>query len=79
MGANAATKCLRVVYNVEKVLAIELMSAAQAIEFKRPSATSPFLEQFLIDFRRTVSFAVEDRVFYHDITKAIDFITSYDM
>src|SRR5947208_16281285 len=40
MGANAATKCLRIVDNVEKVLAIELLSAAQALEFRRPAETS---------------------------------------
>ena len=36
MGANAAVKCLRVIDNVEKVLAIELLSAAQALDFRRP-------------------------------------------
>jgi histidine ammonia-lyase len=79
MGANAATKCLRIINNVEKVLAIELMSAAQAIEFKRPLKTSPFLERFLKDFRQVVSFAADDRVFYNDIIKAVDFVTSYEV
>ena len=47
MGANAATKCKRVVDNVEKVLAIELLTAVQAIDFKRPLKTSPYLEKII--------------------------------
>jgi histidine ammonia-lyase len=77
MGANAATKCLRVVNNVEKVLAIELMTAAQAIEFRRPLKTSPVLEKLLTNFRTEVSFCEEDRVFHDDMMKAIEFVKSY--
>jgi histidine ammonia-lyase len=74
MGANAATKCLRVVENVEKVLAIELMSAAQALEFRRPLQSSPLLEAMVSDFRKEVSFNAEDRVLHDDMMKAIAFI-----
>lgn len=74
MGANAATKCLRVVENVEKVLAIELMSAAQALEFRRPLQSSPLLEAMVTDFRKEVSFNAEDRVLHDDMIKAIAFI-----
>lgn len=77
MGANAATKCLRVIDNVEKVLAIELLSAAQALEFRRPLKTSPFLEQIVAEFRKEVSFNEEDRVFYNDMMTAIEFVRSY--
>ena len=52
MGANAATKCLRVINNVEKVLAIELLSAAQALEFRRPKKSSPVIERLMQSFRR---------------------------
>jgi histidine ammonia-lyase len=79
MGANAATKCLRVVNNVEKVLAIELLTAAQAIEFRRPLKTSPILEKLLTDFRKVVPFYEEDKEFYNDINAAIQFVRSYDL
>jgi histidine ammonia-lyase len=79
MGANAATKCLRVVNNVEKVLAIELMTAAQAMEFRKPLKTSPQLEQMLSDFRSIISFCHEDRIFHDDMIKAVEFVTSYKL
>jgi histidine ammonia-lyase len=79
MGANAATKCLRVVNNVEKVLAIELLSAAQALDFRRPLKTSPVLEELYNAFRIIVSFDEEDRILHNDMMKAIDFVTSYNL
>jgi len=79
MGANAATKCLRVVNNVEKVLAIELLSASQALDFRRPLKTSQVLENLCNAFREVVSFNEEDRVLHNDMMKAIDFITSYNI
>ncbi len=77
MGANAATKCLRVVNNVEKVLAIELLSAAQALDFRRPLKTSPLLEELFTGFRKEVSFNEEDRVLHDDMMKAIDFVGTF--
>jgi len=74
MGANAATKCVRVVQNVEKILAIELMNAAQAIEFRRPLKTSPILEDFLSDYRDVVPFIEEDQVMYKHIQHSILFL-----
>ncbi len=46
MGGNAATKTVKVIENVERVLAIELMNAAQAIDMQRPTKTSAYLENF---------------------------------
>ncbi len=77
MGANSAVKCKRVIDNVEKVLAIELLAAAQALEFRRPLKTSPVLEKIVEDFRKVVSFNKEDRVMRDDILQAIEFITKY--
>jgi histidine ammonia-lyase len=74
MGGNAATKCVKVVENVERVLAIELMNAAQAIDMQRPTRTSPRLEEFLARFREKVPFNAEDRVMYHDIDHAVEFL-----
>jgi histidine ammonia-lyase len=74
MGANAATKCKRVVDNVEKVLAIELLTAVQALEFRRPLKTSPELEEIVTAFRKEVSFNDADRILHEDMVKAVNFI-----
>jgi histidine ammonia-lyase len=74
MGSNAATKAYRIVQNTYSVLAIELMTAAQALEFRRPRRTSPFLEDLVHTFRKNVPFIEEDRVLHEDIKKAESFI-----
>ena len=74
MGGNAATKALKVALNTEKILAIELYNAAQAMDFRRPVKTSPFLESFLKDYRKTVSFVEEDTLMYVGIDKTVDFM-----
>ncbi|MBT0812462.1 histidine ammonia-lyase [Litoribacter ruber] len=74
MGANGATKCFRVIENVEKVLAIELFSATQALEFRRPSKSSDFIEGIVSSYRKEVPFNDVDRVLSTDIAKSIAFI-----
>lgn len=74
MGANAATKTYRVALNVEKVLAIELFNATQALEFRRPLKTSPILEQFVKEFREFVPFVQDDKVMFTEIANAIKFL-----
>jgi histidine ammonia-lyase len=74
MGGNGATKALKVADNVERILAIELMNAAQGIDLLRPAKTSPFLEEFMEQFRTAVAFNAEDRVMYQDIDAAVDFL-----
>ncbi len=74
MGANAATKCKRVVDNLEKVLAIELLTAVQALEFRRPFKTSAVLEEIITAFRKEVSFNGADRILHEDMIKAVKFI-----
>jgi histidine ammonia-lyase len=74
MGANAATKCVKVIQNVESLLAIELMNAAQALEFRRPLRTSPILEEFVAEYRDAVPFIDEDEVMYHHIRRSILFL-----
>ena len=76
MGANSATKCKRVIDNVEKVLAIELLTAVQAIEFRRPLKTSPQLEEIITAFRKQISFNEADRILHDDMKLAIEFIKS---
>ena len=77
MGANAATKCLRVIDNVEKVLAIELLSAAQALDFRRPLQSSPVIEALVAAFRKEVSFNEVDRVLHDDMMQSINFLRNY--
>ncbi|MCX6337677.1 MAG: histidine ammonia-lyase [Bacteroidetes bacterium] len=77
MGANGATKCLRVIENVEKVLAIELLSAAQALDFRRPMQSSVKIEQLFTAFRMQVSFNESDRLLHDDMVASIDFLKQY--
>jgi histidine ammonia-lyase len=74
MGANAATKCLRVIENVEKVLAIELLTAIQAFEFRRPLRSSTKIESIIEAFRKKVSFNESDRVLREDMMQAVEFL-----
>jgi len=74
MGANAAVKCKRVIDNVEKILAVELLTAVQALEFRRPLKTSTVLEEIVTSFRKEVSFNQADRIIHDDLIKAVAFI-----
>jgi histidine ammonia-lyase len=77
MGANAATKCLKVMENLERILAIELMNASQAIEFRRPLQSSNFIEMFLKSYREEVPLVEEDRILHYDIVKSVEFLDSF--
>ena len=79
MGANAATKCFKIIENLERILAIELMNASQAIEFRRPLKSSAFIEQFLKSYRSEVSFVKEDRILHYDIENSIAFLRSFEI
>lgn len=79
MGANAATKAYRVVSNVQSILAIELMNASQALEFRKPLKTSPYLEHFSALYRKEVPFVTEDRILFEDIKKSIKFIKQVEL
>lgn len=74
MGANAATKALRVAENLERILAIELFNAAQALEFRRPAKSSPALEKFVSEYRKQVEFVRTDKVMYTEIAKSVEFV-----
>ncbi|HNP97829.1 MAG TPA: aromatic amino acid lyase, partial [Bacteroidia bacterium] len=77
MGANAATKLFRVVDNVYSILAIELFSASQALEFRRPAKSSDLVEDFVAGFRKEVKFVEEDRVMYTDMQAAKEFLEAF--
>lgn len=79
MGANAATKSLKILENLERILAIELMNAAQGIQFRRPLKSSEFIESFLKSYTEEVPFVKEDRILHYDIEKSIAFIKSFQI
>ena len=74
MAANAATKAYRVVKNVERLLAIEFMTAVQALEFRRPLTSSPVIENLIERYRKVVSRLEDDRVIATDIEATIQFL-----
>ena len=74
MGANAATKCLQIVDNVETILAIELMNASQALVFREPKKSSPFVESLLKTYREGVPFVENDRLLATDIHTSVSFL-----
>lgn len=74
MGSNAATKLYRVVLNTERVLAIELLNAAQALEFRRPLRSSKPIEDLLAAYRKHVPFVENDQVMYTLIDASVKFL-----
>ncbi|MBQ4445590.1 MAG: histidine ammonia-lyase [Prevotella sp.] len=74
MGANAAIKLYKVVLNTERVLAIELFNAAQAIDFRLPLRTSPILQEIYDEYRKQVPFILNDELMYPYIEKSIQFL-----
>lgn len=79
MGANAATKAYQVAQNLERILAIELFNAAQALEFQRPAKSSPFIENFVEGYRKKVKFINEDKTMYDDIAKSVEYLQEVEL
>lgn len=73
MGANAATKGYRVIENVWNILAIEMIAAAQALDFRKAD-TAPFLTTLHKMFREKVPSHITDRVLHEDIMNSYLFI-----
>ena len=78
MGANAAIKLQRVIQNTERVLAIELFNAAQALDFRLPKKSSPTLMAVRDAFRERVPFISDDVVMYPLIENAIQFLREFE-
>ena len=74
MGANAAIKLYKVVLNTERVLAIELFNAAQALQFRRPLKSSPVIERIFDQYRQSVPFIINDEVMFPHIQESVDFL-----
>jgi histidine ammonia-lyase len=76
MGANAATKCLRVVKNLERIVAIELLNASQALEFRRPLKSASKIETYIAAYRKIVPFVTKDRFLHDDIENSVLFMNN---
>lgn len=74
MGANAATKLYQVVLNTERVLAIELFNAAQALEFRRPLKSSPAIEAIYAAYRKVVPFIENDEFMSPHFAQSVEFL-----
>jgi len=68
---------LRIAENLERIIAIELFTAIQALEFRRPLRSSEFIEAVVKSFRETIPFIRNDKVMYGEIAKSIDFVRNF--
>jgi histidine ammonia-lyase len=74
MGSISARKALRVIDNVEKILGIELLYAAQAMDFHAPLKSSKILEAVHGRVRQVIEPLVNDRILYDDMASAIELV-----
>lgn len=79
MGANGATKVLKVIDNISTILAVELFNASQALHYREPLKTSPILENFVETFRTIVPIIKEDQVMAVHMNNAKEFIASFEI
>lgn len=81
MGSNAATKLWKVVQNTERVLAIELMNSAQALEFRHMGglSSSASVEAMYEAYRKEVPFVDNDTVMYPHIATSVKFLNDYEL
>lgn len=79
MGANAATKAHKILQNLERIIAIELFNSAQALEFRRPKKSSPFIETFVAKYREEVAFIEDDKIMAPEIAKSVRFIEEVEL
>jgi histidine ammonia-lyase len=76
MGANAATKLYKVMQNVQRVLAIELLTAAQALDMRRPTTSSPAIERIHAHVRSIIPFMATDRILHDDLVASEDILSA---
>ncbi len=79
MGANAATKLYRVMQNVERIVAVELLTSAQALEFRRPKRSSDYVEQLHAQLRSEVAFIDEDIEMHVALDGSCKVLSSLDL
>ena len=74
MGANAATQAYTLINNVERILSIELLNAAQALDFRKPIKSSPFIESFIKMYREDVKFVNQDEILHDLMQTTVKFL-----
>jgi len=79
MGSISARKALLVVRNLEKILAIELVCAAQGFDFRRPLKSTKILNACHNHVRSKISMVRKDRVFAEDIQQALDIVCNREL
>ncbi len=79
MGANGATRLLRVADNLATLLAIELFTAVQALDFRRPMKSSDYIEYVVSAYRQKVPFIKDDKIMYNEIASSVEFIRTFDL
>jgi histidine ammonia-lyase len=79
MGANAATQAFTLINNIERILAIELLNASQALQFRKPKKSSALIESLLMSYRQDVNFVTNDQIFYKLIDKSLHFIDEFSI
>ncbi len=77
MGANAATKLHKIVDNLKYIAAVELMNAAQGIDFRRPLKSSSYIEKVMTEYRKVVPFVDEDVVMADYIANTMEFLQNF--
>lgn len=77
MGANAATQAYTLIHNIERILAIELLNASQALNFRSPKLSSPLINSLLNSYREDIPFVKEDGIFHEKIKLSIHFIEDF--
>jgi histidine ammonia-lyase len=78
MGANAAVKCAKVVENVYTILGIELLNGMQALDFRKPTPSSPIIEKLRMLYRENIAFIDDDVMMYPEINKSVAFIKQHN-
>jgi|SRR5690625_684651 len=79
MGANAATKLIKVVDNLQTILAIELFNASQGLYFREPLQSSEKIMKFVSAFRKHVPIVKQDKIMADEIKKAVEFLEEIDI
>ena len=77
MGGTSAYKLQQIIDNCEYVLAIELMTAVQAVESNKGLRLSAFTEEIVKAYRQQVSFLEKDRIMSDDIEKSREFLLEH--
>ncbi len=78
MGANAATKTIEVIKNVEKIIGVELFTATQALEFRKPLKSSECIENLIVEFRKLVPFVGDDKIMQGEMEKSRVFVQEFE-